>query len=34
LGAVALFLLAFFLALVATVFVALAVGWGFRNWKG
>jgi hypothetical protein len=32
--AIGLFLLAFFLALVAALFVALAVGWGFRHWKG
>jgi hypothetical protein len=32
--ATALFLTAIFLALVAAVSVALAVGWGFQHWKG
>ncbi len=32
--AAALFLLAFVLALVAALFVAFAVGWGFQHWKG
>jgi hypothetical protein len=32
--AIILFLLAFFLAMVAALCVTLAVGWGFQHWKG